>query len=127
MTVEEFPDFVRSPQWAAVKKTLVDGTYLTEGWQMAVQSMILVGNRKVVGGGGLSNGASYPDRRVLRLFALVHCATFFFGRISDSATDAARINAMIPSETSVSIFHVVCARIIFTPTNVSTMPKPILR
>jgi len=27
MTVEEFPDFVRSPQWAAVKKTLVDGTY----------------------------------------------------------------------------------------------------
>jgi RNA-directed DNA polymerase len=27
MTVEQFPDFVRSPQWAAVKKTLVDGTY----------------------------------------------------------------------------------------------------
>ena len=24
---EEFPDFVRSPQWAAVKKTLADGTY----------------------------------------------------------------------------------------------------
>ena len=27
MTVEQFPDFVRSPQWASVRKALEDGTY----------------------------------------------------------------------------------------------------
>jgi RNA-directed DNA polymerase len=27
MTVEAFPDFVRSPQWAAVKEALQQGTY----------------------------------------------------------------------------------------------------
>ena len=27
MTVEQFPDFVRSPQWATVKETLHKGTY----------------------------------------------------------------------------------------------------
>jgi RNA-directed DNA polymerase len=27
MTVEDFPDFVRSPQWASVRKALEDGTY----------------------------------------------------------------------------------------------------
>ena len=27
MTVEQFPDFIRSPQWASVRKALEDGTY----------------------------------------------------------------------------------------------------
>ncbi len=51
----------------------------------------------------------------------------FFGRSSDIITDAARVSTMTPSDTSVSIFHAVCASSIFTPTNVSTTPRPILR
>lgn len=30
MTVEQFPDFVRSPQWASVKEALLKGTYVPQ-------------------------------------------------------------------------------------------------
>ena len=51
--------------------------------------------------------------------------TVFFGRSSDITTDAARVSTITPSDTSVSIFHAVWASNIFTPTKVSTTPRPI--
>ena len=67
--------------------------------------------------------------RHIQLTALGDTAgiTAFFGHSSDITTEVARVNTMMPSDTNVSIFHAVCASSIFTPTNVSTTPKPILR
>ena len=54
-------------------------------------------------------------------------STIFFGLRIEMTTDIPSTKTITPSDTSVSIFQAVWASSIFTPTNVSTAPKPILR
>ncbi len=80
------------------------------------------GGRKQVGADGVEDFHGQ-----LPVFGDTGGMTVCFGRSSDSTTDAAMIITITPSETCVSMAHFVCAMSIFTPTNVNTTPRPILR